>query len=86
MFKAFSYTSLFTALLFSSSTFAANTVIAGSTSVSTLLEPFIDEYNKDNKPLVDLQSIGSSAGIKLLVDDTVNLAISSRELTDKEKE
>ncbi|OCH10542.1 phosphate ABC transporter substrate-binding protein [Aliivibrio fischeri] len=91
MFKAFSYTSLFTALLFSSSTFAANTVIAGSTSVSTLLEPFIDEYNKDNKdnkdnkPLVDLQSIGSSAGIKLLVDDTVNLAISSRELTDKEK-
>ena len=88
MFKAFSYTIFVTGLLFCSSAYSANsnTVIAGSTSVSNLLEPFIEKYNNTNQVQIDLQSIGSSAGIKLLVDNTVNLAISSRQLSDKEKE
>ncbi|MGR6837848.1 phosphate ABC transporter substrate-binding protein [Aliivibrio wodanis] len=88
MFKALSYTTFVTGLLFSSTAFSAssNTVIVGSTSVSNLLEPFIEEYNQSHKPQINLQSIGSSAGIKMLVDDTVNLAISSRQLSDKEKE
>lgn len=88
MFKALSYTTFVTGLLFCSSAYSAssNTVIAGSTSVSNLLEPFIEKYNNTSQVQVDLQSIGSSAGIKLLVDNTVNLAISSRQLSDEEKE
>ncbi|KAB2824576.1 phosphate ABC transporter substrate-binding protein [Aliivibrio finisterrensis] len=87
MFKALSYTTFITGLLFSSTLFAAdnNMVIAGSTSVSTLLEPFIEEYNQATKPSIDLQSIGSSAGITMLENNIVSLAISSRQLTPKEK-
>lgn len=87
MLKALSYTSLVAGILLSSSSFAANTntTIAGSTSVSTLLEPFIEQYNQTSSHEIDLQSIGSSAGINMLVNNTVNLAISSRQLSSTEK-
>ncbi|MCP3697171.1 MAG: phosphate ABC transporter substrate-binding protein, partial [Aliivibrio sp.] len=60
-------------------------VIAGYTSVSTLLEPFIDEFNQTTKPSIDLESIGSSAGINMLENSIVSVAIISRQLTAKEK-
>ncbi|MEJ6060181.1 substrate-binding domain-containing protein [Aliivibrio salmonicida] len=87
MLKALSYTSLVAGILLSSSSFAANTntTIAGSTSVSTLLEPFIEQYNQTSSHEIDLQSIGSSAGINMLVNNTVDLAISSRQLSSSEK-
>nr|WP_255458667.1 phosphate ABC transporter substrate-binding protein [Aliivibrio sp. SR45-2] len=87
MLKALSYTSLVAGILLSSSSFAANTntTIAGSTSVSTLLEPFIEQYNQTSSHEIDLQSIGSSAGINMLVNNTVDLAISSRQLSSTEK-
>lgn len=88
MFKALSYTTLMASFLLSSTTFAANTntTIAGSTSVSNLLEPFIEQYNHSSDHDIDLQSIGSSAGITMLNNGAVDLAISSRQLSDTEKE
>ena len=56
MLKALSYTSLVAGILLSSSSFAANTntTIAGSTSVSTLLELFIEQYNQTSSHEIDL--------------------------------
>ncbi len=87
MVKTLSYTTFVTGLLFSTLSFAANSnlTIAGSTSVSNLLEPFIDTYNQSNDPKINLQSIGSSAGIQMLEDNIVNLAISSRQLSENEQ-
>jgi phosphate transport system substrate-binding protein len=88
MFKALSYTSLMATVLLSSTVMAANsnTTVAGSTSVSTLLEPFIEQYNHSSEHNIDLQSIDSSAGIVMLNTGAVDLAISSRQLSDTEKE
>lgn len=85
MLNTFSRTFFISSVLLTSSygSYAAETV-AGSTSVSTLLEPLVENYNQPIHK-IDLQSIGSSAGVNLLANNTINLAISSRQLTPSEK-
>lgn len=60
--------------------------VVGSTSVSPLAEDeadvFSEKYTQYN---INIQSVGSSAGIKAVQDGTADIGMSSRELTDDEK-
>ena len=61
--------------------------VAGSTSVTPLMEKFIEAYKGLNPDVqIDLQSTGSSAGIEAVIDGSANIAMASRELKDEEKE
>ena len=61
--------------------------VAGSTSVTPLMEKFIEAYNELNPDVqIDLQSTGSSAGIEAVMDGSAHIAMASRELKDEEKE
>ena len=61
--------------------------VAGSTSVTPLMEKFIEAYQELNPEVrVELQSNGSSAGIEAVIDGAAHIAMASRELKDEEKE
>ena len=61
--------------------------VAGSTSVTPLMEKFIEAYKALNPDVqIDLQSTGSSAGIEAVIDESADIAMASRELKDEEKE
>ena len=61
--------------------------VAGSTSVTPLMEKFIEAYKELNPDVqIDLQSTGSSAGIEATIDESADIAMASRELKDEEKE
>lgn len=61
--------------------------IVGSTSVSLLAEELGDEFSKQNPEVkVDVQGVGSTAGIKATIDETAEVGISSRDLKDEEKD
>ena len=61
--------------------------VAGSTSVTPLMEKFIEAYKELNPDVqIDLQSTGSSAGIEAVIDESADIAMASRELKDEEKE
>lgn len=60
--------------------------IVGSTSVAPLAQELADEYeNVDANVKIDIQSVGSTAGIKAVNDGTCEIGISSRELKSDEK-
>ena len=61
--------------------------IAGSTSVTPLMEKLVEAYTKFN-PLfkADIQATGSSAGVKSAQDKTAEIGMVSRELKDSEKD
>lgn len=60
--------------------------VVGSTSVSPLMEKMAAEYNKtDANTKINIQAVGSSAGIKAAQDGTAQIGMSSRELKDNEK-
>lgn len=60
--------------------------IVGSTSVQPLAQELADAYNVDNKEVkIDIQGVGSTAGIKAINDGTSDIGTSSRELTSEEK-
>lgn len=64
-----------------------NLTIAGSTSVTPLMEKMAEEYEKLNPDAkIEIQSTGSSAGIEAVIDGAANIAMASRELKDEEKE
>jgi len=58
--------------------------IVGSTSVQPLAQELADEYSK-NGAQIDIQGVGSGAGIKAITDGTCDIGTSSRELTAEEK-
>ncbi len=60
--------------------------IAGSTSVMPFTEKLAEHFMLDHPNFViDVQGGGSTAGIQAVVNNTVHIGMSSRELSDKEK-
>lgn len=65
----------------------AKLTIAGSTSVTPLMEKLVEAYKAKNPDVViDIQSNGSSAGMTAAMEGTAQLGMASRELKDEEKE
>ena len=62
----------------------AKITISGSTSVGPTMEVLAEAYQKNNDVKIEIQQVGSSAGIKNTVDGTSNLGMSSRDLKDEE--
>ncbi len=59
---------------------------AGSTSVTPLMEKLQEVYKEMNPDIIfEMQSNGSSQGIKAAIDGTYDIGMSSRELKDEEK-
>jgi phosphate transport system substrate-binding protein len=60
--------------------------VAGSTSVTPLMEKLQESYKELNPNVVfEMQSNGSSQGIKATMDGTYDIGMSSRELKENEK-
>ncbi len=60
--------------------------IVGSTTVAVPMELLIEKYKDINKDVtIELQGIGSSAGIKAVSDEIANIGMSSRNLKEEEK-
>lgn len=60
--------------------------IAGSTSVMPIMEILQEEYKELNPNVTfEMQSNGSSQGIKAAIEGTYDIGMSSRELKDEEK-
>lgn len=58
--------------------------IVGSSSVAPLIEAEGENYLRIKNIQVDVQSVGSSAGIKAALDGTAEMGMSSRNLTEEE--
>ncbi|MDO5040979.1 MAG: substrate-binding domain-containing protein, partial [Peptoniphilus sp.] len=64
---------------------AAHITIAGSTSVTPLMEKLVEAYKAHNPDFqADIQANGSSAGIKAAIDGSALLGMASREVKDEE--
>lgn len=62
-------------------------VIAGSTSISPVMEKLAEAYEKLNPDVsIEIQSTGSSAGVQSAIEGNVDIGMASRELKDSEKE
>lgn len=60
--------------------------IAGSTSVTPLMEKLVDAYKALNPDFkADIQATGSGAGIKAAIEGICDIGMSSRDLKDAEK-
>jgi phosphate transport system substrate-binding protein len=60
--------------------------IVGSTSVTPLVESLGQEFSKAHEGVnIDVQGVGSTAGIKAAIDGTADIGMSSRNLKDEEK-
>lgn len=65
---------------------SGNIKVAGSTSVTPLMETLQEAYQELNSGVTfEMQSQGSSQGIKAAIDGTYDIGMSSRELKDDEK-
>lgn len=62
----------------------AKITISGSTSVGPTMEVLAEAYQKNNDVKIEVQQVGSSAGIKNTIEGTSNLGMSSRDLKDEE--
>lgn len=59
--------------------------ISGSTSVGSLIEKEAEKFKKENTGInVEINQIGSSAGIKDAINGTVEIGMSSRDLKEEE--
>ncbi len=64
----------------------AKLTVAGSTSVTPLMEKLAEAYKAKNPDVViDIQSNGSSAGMTAAMEGTAQIGMASRELKDEEK-
>jgi len=71
---------------YSASGLAGTIKIAGSTSVSPIIELLQEAYQELNPDVkFEMQSNGSSQGIKTAIDGTYDIGMSSRELNETEK-
>jgi phosphate transport system substrate-binding protein len=60
--------------------------IVGSTSVTPMVESLGEEFSRLNKDVkINVQGVGSTAGIKASIDGTADIGMSSRNLKDEEK-
>lgn len=60
--------------------------IVGSTTVAVPMEFLVEKYKGKNKDIdIELQGVGSSAGIKAVKDGIANIGMSSRKLKDEEQ-
>ena len=61
--------------------------IAGSTSVSPVMEKLAERYEELNSEVsIEIQSTGSSAGMQSAIEGGADIGMASRELKDSEKE
>jgi phosphate transport system substrate-binding protein len=59
--------------------------ISGSTSVSPFVEHLAEVYKREHAgTLINVQSLGSSAGIQAAINGTANIGMSSRDLSEEE--
>ncbi len=59
--------------------------IGGSTSVAPVMEKIVEGYQELNPEVtIDIQATGSSAGISGVIESTLDIGMSSRELKDTE--
>ena len=58
--------------------------VSGSTSVGPTMEVLAQAYEKNNDVKIEVQQVGSSAGIKNTIEGTSDLGMSSRDLKDEE--
>ncbi len=62
-------------------------IIAGSTSVSPVMEKLAEKYESLNsKVSIEIQSTGSSAGMQSAIEGSADIGMASRQLKDSEKE
>lgn len=63
-----------------------NITVSGSTSVGPLMEKLAEKYREiDSNTNVEINQLGSSAGIKDAINGTVQMGMSSRDLKSEEK-
>lgn len=66
---------------------AGKIVVAGSSSVTPVMEKLSEDYREINKDAqIEVQLSGSSAGMQAAMDGTADIGMASRELKDSEKE
>lgn len=64
----------------------SSVTISGSTSVGPLIEKEAESFKKSNSDInVEVNQLGSSAGIKDAINGTVQVGMSSRDLKEEEK-
>lgn len=65
---------------------SATISISGSTSIGPLMDVEAEAYKKENAGVnIEIQQIGSSAGIKNVISGVSEIGMASRELKDEEK-
>ena len=65
---------------------ASKITISGSTSVGPTMEVLAEDYQAANEGVtIEVQQVGSSAGITNTIDGTSQIGMSSRDLKDEEK-
>ena len=70
----------------SGSSDSSKITISGSTSVGPTMEILAEDYQKANEgTTIEVQQVGSSAGITNTIDGTSQIGMSSRNLKDEEK-
>lgn len=64
---------------------AGKLAVVGSTSIGPLIEKLAVAYKKTNAGIsVEIQQVGSSAGIQATIDGSADIGMSSRDLTQEE--
>jgi len=63
---------------------AGGLTITGSTSVTPFMEHLAEEYQQQHAATVNVQGLGSSAGIRAAIDGVAELGMSSRDLKPDE--
>jgi phosphate transport system substrate-binding protein len=65
---------------------ASKVTVSGSTSVGPAMESIAEKFQEKNKGIaVEIQQVGSSAGIKNAIEGTSQIGMTSRDLKDEEK-
>ncbi len=71
---------------YKSSSLSGKLTIGGSTSVTPIMEKLVEEYVEINPNVsIDIQATGSSAGITGVIDGSIDIGMSSRDLKEDEK-
>ena len=72
---------------YKSANLSGKIVIAGSSSVSPLMEKLVEEYKKLNPDIdIEIQTNDSSSGIKSTIDGNCDIGMASRNIKDSEKD
>ena len=64
---------------------ASTIIIHGSTTMEPILKQIAEEYLKNNDVNLTIKGIGSESGIKSLLKKSCDIAVTSREISPKEK-